>query len=98
MLETFTCASFTPLVSETFRLDAGAGGPVDLVLTAAEPLPESSTGGGRAPFSLIFLGPPDVVLPQHTYPVQHPTLGGFDLFLVPIGADAGGVQYQAVFS
>ena len=51
----------------------------------------------RVPFALVFRGPAGDVLPQGTYHVEHDALGAFDLFLVPIGADADGVRYEAVF-
>jgi len=98
MLETFTCSTFSPLVSETFRLDAGGEVPVDLILVEAGELPQASPRAGRTPFSLMFEGPADVVYPQRSYRLEHPALGGFDLFIVPIDADAGGVRYQAIFS
>ena|SRR5690349_23892344 len=97
MLETFTCATFAPLVSETFRLDAG-GELVDLALVEAGELPEAAPHGERMPFSLVFVGPAGVVYPQRSYPVEHPVLGSFHLFIVPIAADADGVRYQAIFS
>ena len=52
----------------------------------------------REPFSLLFRGPLDVVLPQRIYPLEHPDMGRFELFLVPIGPDAEGMRYEAVFS
>jgi hypothetical protein len=39
-----------------------------------------------------------VPLPQRIYRIEHATLGAFDLFLVPIGPDAQGLRYQAVFT
>ena len=98
MLETFTCEMFTPLLGETFRLDVEGPAPVDLVLTDATELPMASARPGRAPFSLVFRGPPATVYPQATYQLEHPDLGVFELFLVPIGADGEGVRYEAVFT
>jgi hypothetical protein len=54
--------------------------------------------GGRIPFSLLFLGPADPVLPQAIYDIEHPRLGLLDIFIVPIGKDEHGIRYQAVFS
>ena len=98
MVEDFTCETFAPLVGETFRLLAGGPAPVDFVLTDAAELPMATARPGRAPFSIVFLGPPGTVHPQRTYQLEHPRLGLFELFVVPIGADAEGVQYEAVFT
>lgn len=96
MLEAFTVATFTPLVGEVFRLDPGDGSQMtDLRLAEAT---SSAPGATREQFSLVFRGPPGVVLPQQIYPLEHDGLGAFELFLVPIGADAAGVTYEAVFT
>jgi hypothetical protein len=52
------------------------------------------------PFSLLFGGPLDIVLPQKTYRVEHDRLEPFDLFLVPIGPDPERrlMLYEAVFN
>ena len=49
-------------------------------------------------FSLLFHGSMDRVLQQGTFQIEHESLGGFPLFLVPIGPDSEGMRYQAVFS
>jgi hypothetical protein len=54
--------------------------------------------GKRQPFSLVFTGAPGVVFRQQMYPLEHSSLGRLPIFLVPIGADTEGTQYEAVFS
>jgi hypothetical protein len=49
-------------------------------------------------FSLIFIGPSERILQQGMYSLQHEAMGALDLFLVPIGQDERGVQYEAVFN
>jgi len=49
-------------------------------------------------FSLIFTGVQSPWLQQGSYKLVHPQLGECELFLVPIGPDAGHMRYQAVFS
>lgn len=92
MLETFTAETFRPLLSQRFELVAGDG-RVDLELVDVT---ESAAPGTerRAQFSIVFSGPPDPILPQAIYGIEHPELGAFDLFLVPI--EAG--RYEAVFT
>jgi len=49
-------------------------------------------------FSLIFLGPKDLLLPQKIYQLDHERLGSGILFLVPIGQSGDGIRYEAVFN
>ena len=53
---------------------------------------------GRQPFSIVFRGPGDVLLPQRIYMIEHEEIGAFDLFLVPIGPDERGLRYEAIFT
>ena len=55
-------------------------------------------GSVRSQFSLIFRGPGDRPLAQAMYELSHDELGDFVLFLVPVGADAEGYRYEAVFT
>lgn len=101
MLETFTVETFAPRLGEIFQLDA-EGVPLELELVEAEAVGGALAEGRRAPFSIVFRGPPDPVLPQRVYPMTHDTLGAFDLFLVPIGPEPGApppapMRYEAVF-
>ena len=98
MLETFTCARFEAHLKESFRLQAEADDQREVVLTEATPLSMTPPAGGRGPFSIVFLDASETVLPQRIYRLHHPDLGTFDLFLVPIGRDASGVRYEAVFT
>ena len=54
--------------------------------------------GPQEQFSLTFRGSPEVFMPQGTYELFNDKLGSFDLFLVPIGRDADGFSYEAVFN
>lgn len=97
-LSELTHDTFAGRVGETFR-DTDAGIALDLLrvddLTeTARNVPE----GQRAPFSLLFRGPDEPVLPQSIRPLEHDDLGRLDIFVVPIAQVAEGVQYQAVFS
>ena len=59
-------------------------------------LPKHSTG--REPFSVVFRAPATPVLAQMIRRLEHPELGAFELFLVPIGPDDVGMRYEAVFT
>ena len=98
MLETFTHATFEPHVGESFLLRAEPEPTLNVVLVEATLLPALARPDARAPFSLVFRGPAGAILPQATYRLDHGTIGSFDIFLVPIAQDAGGVRYEAVFT
>jgi hypothetical protein len=98
MPETLTLGDFFERVGEEFRV-AGQGAPVVFALVEATDL--SRPGAPvrpRSPFSLVFRGPLSPVMPQRTYPLEHPALGRLEIFLVPIGPDASGMRYEAVFN
>ena len=49
-------------------------------------------------FSLFFHGPATPFVPQGIHKLKHSTLGEFELFLVPVGQDKDGFQYEAAFN
>ncbi len=53
---------------------------------------------GYERFSLYFAGPPNIKLPQYTYPLQHAEIGEYYMFLVPLGVEERGQLYEAVFN
>jgi hypothetical protein len=99
MLDRLTVADFKGRTGETFRI-ADPKGAIDVVLAEATDLSlrAAPPGSRRAPFSLIFRGPPKPVLPQRTYALENETMGRLEIFLVPIGPDAEGMRYEAVFN
>lgn len=83
--------SYVPLVGSTF--DVGPDGEVPVELVSATELP----GVGEC-FSLVFRAAADAPLDQRTYRLEHPALGDFPLFLVPLGPsdDDGRLELEAV--
>lgn len=71
--------------------------PVELALIAVASWGPESPGGDGRRFTLLFHGPPTPVLPQRMYHFDHGSVGSFDIFIVPIGPEAGSMQYEAVF-
>lgn len=71
---------------------------IALNLIEASPLPNRRGPEHRQPFSLIFRAADPRVLPQQLYRLTHDDLGEMAIFLVPIGKDESGVQYQATFN
>ena len=37
-------------------------------------------------------------MPQRIYQVEHDAMGAYEIFLVPVGKDATGVLYEAIFT
>jgi hypothetical protein len=93
MLEDLTKESFLPRLNQAFRL---ADAAIELRLVEVEA--RWGKGPKREPFSLIFLGPPEPVLAQRIYRLEHDEMGALELFLVPIGRDAAGARYEAAFN
>lgn len=96
-------AMFSPLVGETFTLRVDDSRSLDVELAQCSDLSRDSPAsrsddGRRSPFSLVFRGPANVVLPQRIYRLQHPSVGSFEPFLVTIGPDERGMRYEAIFS
>jgi hypothetical protein len=97
MLDELTQLDFAPLVTDRFRL-VESDVTLDLELLSAEAATVGGHPSGRTPFSLVFRGPREPLLPQRIYPLQHSVLGVLEIFLVPIGPDELGQRYEAVFS
>ena len=99
MLETFTVETFKPHVGEPFRVIVEEKWQMITTLSEVSPWGhEEAASRPRIPFSLTFHAQPDVVIPQQICRIEHATLEPFDCFLVPIGPDAGGMRYEAVFT
>jgi hypothetical protein len=91
-----TLAHFHPLLQQPFQVQL-EDLALELDLVVAEAL-KPRPGQPRPPFSLVFRGPMQPILPQRIYPLRHQALGAVDVFLVPIGPDAAGQRYEAVFN
>jgi len=95
-LGALTAGDFEPLVSERFRLASEAATPFEVELIDVSEA--GAPGSSRSQFSLVFRGGPAPPLPQGIHRLAHDGLGRLDLFLVPIGPDADGQRYEAVFT
>jgi len=95
-LEDLTLATFEPLVGDTFMLEGATDEPLACTLQSATPAGEQP--GGREPFGLIFIGPPQPLLPQAIYRLTHPELGALEIFIVPLAQKETGTTYEAIFA
>jgi hypothetical protein len=90
--------SFADRLGEPLRIRTTDAHVVEVRLVEASALGDPFVPGGRAPFSLVFRGPAEQILPQTTYRIEHEAIGSFELFLVPLQPDGDGARYQAVFT
>ena len=98
MLQDLTCENFEHCLNQVFRLNHDSG-TFEVELIACQKLhSHGRKEGQREPFSLIFLGPRQPVLPQRMYNFDFGQLGSFEIFIVPIGPDSSGMKYEAVFA
>jgi len=104
-LDELTLETAKPLAGTVFEVALPDGGTTTLKLDetlAFEPggrMPRGMrTHAGRTPFSLYFVGPPSVVLPQGTYTLRSERVTWDRLFIVPIGRDDEATEYEAVFT
>ena len=95
-MQTFSLTDFSDYTGHPFPVSVG-GARILLTLTQATEV-KGGIPGGRKPFSLIFRGPAQPLLPQAIYDFEHPIHGVIPIFIVPLGTDADGVTYEAVFS
>ncbi len=96
MLDDLTIDSFSGRVGERFGLADSDGASHDLELVECAQLGQAAVD--RVPFSIVFLGPREPILPQRIYPLTHAELGTREIFLVPISQDEDGTRYEAVFT
>lgn len=86
-LANYTKVTFKSYLRSVFQLYAG-GEIVEVTLKSIGDLPAPQ--GGEC-FTLLFRGGARPH-PQDTYTLNHPALGKFKLFLVPVGTDKYGAQ------
>ncbi|HEV7376753.1 MAG TPA: hypothetical protein VGN95_18710 [Pyrinomonadaceae bacterium] len=95
MLETLNLASFSEHLNTKFRIHPDDSTVVETELIEA--VDDESTPSQER-FSLIFRGPHQPYLAQSLYRIEHDKMGTLNLFLVPVGKNEDGFEYQAVFN
>lgn len=89
----------SPLVGAVFASSMVGRDAEDLELIHVSAGEAPAMPGGRVPFSLTFRSVrKDLPAAQGCRFLDHPSLGGSEVFLVPIGPDEAGMRYEAVFS
>jgi hypothetical protein len=103
-LESLSAGSFTEHLGTVFRLRAGADEPLPLELVEvqrasyADDPAAVGPSGRREPFTLSFRGPRSPYARQAIHRLEHDRMGTLEIFLVPLGPDATGMRYQAIFT
>ena len=92
-----THSDFAAHLNEPFRVWTADATHEVLLVEANALAAEGAAPALRAPFSLVFRGPRSAALVQQIHRLEHPALGVLELFLVPIGPDAFGLRYEAIF-
>jgi len=97
LLDQLTIETFQPLVGSSFWIHVD-GRKIELRLTDTRKVMESEAARlRRNPFSLYFLAP--LLLDQRIFHLTHESFAEpLDLFLVPLGKEANGFTYEAVFT
>jgi hypothetical protein len=93
-LDELTADDFLAVKGERFGLTTAG---FNLELAEVTHGAGGSPRGSRAPFSVLFHGPLQPVLPQAIYRLENERLGAIELFIVPIGPEQGSMRYEAVF-
>lgn len=98
-LDQLQSIDFAPHLHEIFSICLEGIEPFHLELVRVTETGQKSTPEVRQPFSLEFLGPvsPHYLL-QHIYQLEHEEMGRLDVFLVPLGPEAGRMRYEAIFT
>lgn len=99
--QTLKRSTFEPHVNGTFVLHVEALRPTEVKLASVRDLPGAAGAALQDPegqFSLLFRGPRQPAIDQGTYRLEHPAVGSFVLFLVPVGESADARHYEAIFN
>lgn len=98
-LDQLQSSDFSPYLNDRFLIRLPGIEPIELELVSVTEAGARAMPGLRPPFSIHLLGPDSTqYLLQHTYHLEHPKLGDFDLFLVPLGPERGRMRYEAILT
>jgi hypothetical protein len=99
MSSNLTAAEFGKHLNTNYQVELDDQMSLDLELVEVSPhISTQAEQQGLERFSAVFQGPFQPRLPQRTYAFNHPAMGKFDLFIVPIAQNDRGLVYEAVFN
>lgn len=98
-LDVVSHEDFQPCLNDMFTVKVEDDIGPELELIQVKPFGEIDQDSKvRQPFSLLFRGSMEPVLPQKIYQLENSKLGEISLFLVPIGPDEEGMLYDSNFN
>jgi hypothetical protein len=91
---------FAARLHQVYRLPLQGGGTLSLQLIEVRDLgTRQQDGGALSTYALTFRSAGEMRhAPQGTYRIEHDELGTLEVFLVPLGPDAVGMRYEAIFN
>jgi len=95
MTEDLTREALLEQLNSKFLMRLSDAEPLELELASVTDLPNAP---GQEQFSVIFRAPLNAPPTQGVYQLEHPQFGTFGIFLVPVGRDSQGLQYEALFN
>lgn len=96
MTESITHENFSGHLNASFQVDVGET-PLELELVEVE-TGKSIDPSLREPFTLIFQGPKDSIVPEGIYTVSNDGAGSFELYIIPIVSPGNRQSYQVIFN
>lgn len=103
-LEQIGPGDYARQLNTTFLVRAEQAAPVEILLIEIRPLGSltaapNAEDADNEKFALLFRGPSGSPLSQDTYAFEHPRIGSFVMFIVPVGClDQSHCYYEAVFN
>ena len=95
MLENLKHATFAKQVNTEFQVHDPAAEFFKLKLARVVKLSQTAQ---QEAFSLLFHGPATHYIAQGIHKLSHEQLGEIDIFLVPVGKNQDGFEYEAIFN
>src|SRR5262245_36129388 len=105
-LRDLTVETAKPLEATTFHITLPDGRTTPITLQEVQPFAPGgrrrtarkadASKAFREPFSLYFVGDPAIVLPQGMYTLRSDRETLENVFIVPLGHDDQGTEYEAV--
>ena len=94
-LDSLHYEDFAAHINRKFKAQLNETTTMEIELIAVE---DKSPSPRQEQFVLTFRAPLTAPIFQQMFQVHHEQLGSGLIFLVPIGKDAGGVIYEAIFN
>jgi len=96
MTESISHENFSGHLNALFRIDV-AETSQELELVEVE-VGDSVDPSLREPFTLIFQGPKDSILPEGIHNLSNDDAGSFELYIIPIVSHGDRQSYQVIFN